>query len=145
MSEQSSFPFDASISFSSSATQSHREATSCSEDVALWSHLQLRFPITSEVLSSNHQVLRMQSRHFFSPTLKTCNSLHSRWIVIDNEEIPCMQSQQFSAHNHGRYNKSAHEGCAVTRTLPTLIHHQLSINRPSSPAKRGMGADCVGS
>jgi len=57
---------------------------------------------------------------------------------MDNEEIPCMQSQQSNAHNHGRYNNSAHEGRAVTETSPAPIHHQqLSINGPSSPTMSG--------
>ena len=55
---------------------------------------------------------------------------------MDYEEIPCMQFQQSSAHNHGRYNKSTHEGRAVIGTSPALIHHQqLSINGLSSPTK----------
>jgi len=39
-----------------------------------------------------------------------------------------MQSPHSSAHNHGRYNKCAHEDRAVTEILPSFIHHQqLSI------------------
>ena len=56
---------------------------------------------------------------------------------MNNDEISWMQSQQSSAHNHNCYNKTVHEGRAVTGTSSALIdHQQLSINGPSSPIKK---------
>jgi len=63
--------------------------------------------------------------------------LHSMRTVMDNEKIPCMQSQHSSAHNHDRYNKHAREDHAVISlaTHPPPCQ-QFSTYKPSSLTRR---------
>jgi len=77
---------------------------------------------TTEIFAYNYAT-------FLLPCWRCVTPLQSRQIVMDNEEISCMHSQQSNAYNHGQYSKFTNEGRAVTGALLAHIHHQqLDIN-----------------
>ena len=83
------------ISFpTSSATQSHPGIISYSENITLRSRQNSKIlNFTLKVPSSDHRDLCLQLCYLSSPMLKSVTPLHWKWAVMDNEEIPCMQSQ----------------------------------------------------
>jgi len=105
-----------------SVTQNHLGATFYSEDITLWSHLQSKIhDFTPKVPSSDRGDLRLQLRHFYSPTLKTYNAPlfkagnYEKWRdslhAIPTIQLPISPP----------YNISAHEGRTVIGTLSALI------------------------
>jgi len=106
----------------------------------LRSHLQSKIPDFTtnwKSRSSDHWDLRLFSRHFPSPTLKTRNALtlkagsYGPWRNFLHAILTVHR------HNHSRDNKSAHEDRAVTGISSALINHQqFSINELSPPTRR---------